>query len=145
MGPTDVQDQTYVIPLKFVAAATVLCPAFHHPRTVFNLHISRPGYEHCRIYPNTQGSRREGRGTGKKNRIKNRHQQLKTPPYPRLTFAFLWQQTVLDGLRLQSDRCWARRVNKAGGREETAKFSVSLILMQKLPYFVSLSPSYFSC
>jgi hypothetical protein len=29
--------------------------------------------------------------------MKNRHQQLKTPPYPRLTFAFLWQQTVLDG------------------------------------------------
>jgi hypothetical protein len=54
---TNGTDGTYVIPLKFLAAATITCPIFRHPLTVFHLHTRerdpwrRPGYEHCRFHP----------------------------------------------------------------------------------------------
>jgi hypothetical protein len=133
MGPTELN----VIPLKFVAAATITCPIFHHPLTVFHLHTHtwRPGYEHYRIYPKryTQSDGEKGRQKRERERerekqrtrIKNRHQQLKTPPYPRLTFAFLWQQTVLDGLRLPERSMPSATSQHRWGREESPSLSRS--------------------
>jgi len=34
-------DRTYVIPLKFLAAATITCSIFRHPLTVCHLHTPR--------------------------------------------------------------------------------------------------------
>lgn len=138
MGPTELN----VIPLKFVAAATITCPIFHHPLTVFHLHTHTHTHlaAWLRTLPNLpeilyteqeeeERERDRQRERKKRNRIKNRHQQLKTPPYPRLTFAFLWQQTVLDGPRLP-ERSMPRATSQHRlGREES------------IPSFLSLSYS----
>ena len=84
-----------------------LCPIYHTSLSGVVYYINSMHVHTWRTFPNlseplytslNEGERRIEMGEKKReNGIKNMNQQLKTPPNPRLTFSFLWQQTVLDG------------------------------------------------